>query len=535
MAAHGGIRLRRCGRPNAFGNALGNSLADELGRGSQQEDRVGQGGSSMTMGDFARMDGASYRSTPYDAGAAWMADVAGRRAANPMYTPALAQDELLGGRDDVNGMDLQSDQYRAPRTYTVQRGDNPASIGRTFFGDERAGAAILAANGLNASVRGARGLQIGQVLTLPDDISEGNLRAGGRLIGADTSIRAQEAAAAAATAAADDQARYDAMRVGAWSGRTSQAAGVGAAMGGAGGGAGGQSFAPGTDNSYYVPPGFITSSYNQGVAMMSNGPWYDRVIGGVAATVMAPMMLLEETGRASMNVPFYGNQIGQNAAQFALATEKDQRVIAGLNFVSNTSAGLLGGLAVVPGSVSMRAPVLTAQDLAVSQFAGAEVNAAARTTYAGDVYSSRFVGPVQWEHFYRGDATQRTSFLSSMAQERGLLASTEFLSNRSGVPFTDMYATHGNIGSQGLPTIGVSKDPIVADYFARGSQQNQNGFVTTFRIESREAQSVAFRNFENRYDVFNINPNIGRMEQEYIFHNQIDKKYIFQQQPVRSR
>jgi hypothetical protein len=174
------------------------------------------------MGDFARMDGASYRSTPYDAGAAWMADVAGRRAANPMYTPALAQDELLGGRDDVNGMDLQSDQYRAPRTYTVQRGDNPASIGRAFFGDERAGAAILAANGLNASVRGARGLQIGQVLTLPDDISEGNLRSGGRLIGADTSIRAQEAAAAAATATAADQARYDAMRVGAWSGRTSQ-------------------------------------------------------------------------------------------------------------------------------------------------------------------------------------------------------------------------------------------------------------------------------------------------------------------------
>jgi hypothetical protein len=224
---------------NAFGNALGNSLADELGRGSQQEDRAGQAG-GMTIGDFARMDGASYRSTPYDAGAAWMADVAGRRAANPMYTPALAQDELLGGRDDVNGMDLQSDQYRAPRTYTVQRGDNPASIGRTFFGNERAGAAILAANGLNASVRGARGMQIGQVLTLPDDISEGNLRAGGRLIGADTSVRAQEAAAAAATAAADDQARYDAMRVGAWSGRTSQAAGVGAAVGGAGGGAGGR-------------------------------------------------------------------------------------------------------------------------------------------------------------------------------------------------------------------------------------------------------------------------------------------------------
>ena len=520
------VRLRRRLRPNAFGNALGSSLAGQIGQASQQEQTLSQ--TEMTTGDFARMDGAGYRSEPYQApwngGAAWAADVAARRAANPMYTAPVAQDEMLGGRDDVNGMDLQSDQYRAPRTYTVQRGDNPASIGRAFFGDERAGAAILASNGLSASVQGARSLQIGQVLTLPESISDGNLRAGGRLIGADTSIRVEEAAAAV-TAAAADQARYDAMRVGAWSGRTNQAAAA----------TGVQSFAPEMDNSYYVAPGFITSSYNQGVAMMSNGPWYDRVIGGVAATAMAPMMLLEETGRALMNVPYHGNQLGQNAAQFSLATDNDQRVVAGLNFISNTSAGFLGAMAVVPGTVSMRAPVLTAQEMAVSQFAGAEVNAAARASYLGDVYSPHFVGPVQWEYYYRGDATQRTSFLSSMAQERGPQVSTEFLNSRTSGQLTEIFDTHGNVGSQGLPTIGASRDPFVAEYFARGPYQNQNGFVTSFRIEQREAESIAFRNYENRHDIFDINPNIGRPEQEYLFRNQIDPKFIFEQRPVGPR
>ncbi|MGQ0712086.1 MAG: hypothetical protein ACT4NV_20330, partial [Rhodoferax sp.] len=86
-------------------------------------------------------------------------------------------------------------ERQGPRTYTVREGDNPARIGRAFFGDERAGAAIMAHSGLNASVRGARALQVGQVLTIPENLSEANLRAGGQLIGMDSAIRAQEAAA----------------------------------------------------------------------------------------------------------------------------------------------------------------------------------------------------------------------------------------------------------------------------------------------------------------------------------------------------
>jgi hypothetical protein len=140
------------------------------------------------------------------------------------------------------------------------------------------------------------------------------------------------------------------------------------------------------DQNYYVAPGLISTSYNQGVAMFSNDqlPWYERGIGLVASTAMAPMMLLEETGRALLNVPYHGRQAGFNAAQFAQANNNEQRIVAGLKFVNNASAGFLGGLAVVPGSVSMKPQVLTPQQMALAQFPGAEATAAARATYGAN-------------------------------------------------------------------------------------------------------------------------------------------------------
>lgn len=82
--------------------------------------------------------------------------------------------------------------------------------------------------------------------------------------------------------------------------------------------------------------------------------------------------------------------------------------------------------------------------------------------YTSDVYSPDFVGPVQWKYFYRGDAKARTDFLSSMAQERGVPATTEFLDSHAAGGFKDIYAAHG-VGSQGLPTIGVTDNPAVAE------------------------------------------------------------------------
>ena len=154
--------------------------------------------------------------------------------------------------------------------------------------------------------------------------------------------------------------------------------------------------------------------------------------------------------------------------------------------------------------------------------------------YSGDLYAADFVGPVEWKYFYRGDATLRSEFLSSMAQERGVPATNDFLSGRSSAQLNDIYAEHG-IGSQGLPTIGVSDNPSVAEYFARGPSQNQNGFVTTFRVESRDAANYAVQNYENPQAFFEINPSIGLPEREYLFHNQIDSRFIYQQVPVGAK
>jgi hypothetical protein len=156
------------------------------------------------------------------------------------------------------------------------------------------------------------------------------------------------------------------------------------------------------------------------------------------------------------------------------------------------------------------------------------------STYTGDVYSPDFVGPVQWKYFYRGDATARTEFLSSMAQERGVPAATEFLNSRATEPLSNIYAQHG-IGSQGLPTIGVSDNPLVAEYFARGPSQTQNGFVTTFRMEAREAERLTIPNWDNPMSFIEPNPYIGLPEREFLFHVQIDPKYVVKQVPVGPR
>lgn len=91
-------------------------------------------------------------------------------------------DDLLG-----NAADLRF----APRKHTIRRGDNPSLLGEQYFKDGRAGMAILAQNGLATSVDGARNLPVGRVLTIPDNISNANLRAGGQLIAADASLRQQ--------------------------------------------------------------------------------------------------------------------------------------------------------------------------------------------------------------------------------------------------------------------------------------------------------------------------------------------------------
>ena len=245
LAAGTATALARGGRvsvqqiaSDAFGNALGSSLGAQIVQGGQQEDRLGnfinEQEAAQTQRDNAaaktsfRQSEIAYQneseSAPTSMGGGSGLRLGGGGIGINRFPSSAVKDwsDGIDGGIMLNGSIAPAEERRALRTYTVQPGDNPASIGVKFFGDSRAGATILADNGLDASVRGTRNLPVGTVLTLRDDISEGNLRAGGRLIGADTSIRAQERAAVAEAQATADQARYDAMRMGAWSGRTNQ-------------------------------------------------------------------------------------------------------------------------------------------------------------------------------------------------------------------------------------------------------------------------------------------------------------------------
>ena len=83
-----------------------------------------------------------------------------------------------------------------------------------------------------------------------------------------------------------------------------------------------------------------------------------------------------------------------------------------------------------------------------------------------------------------------------MAEGQGVPAATEFLDSRAADGFSEIYVQHGT-SSSGLPTIGVSDDPLVAEYFARGPNQDQAGFVTVFRMSEADANALANRNYEN--------------------------------------
>lgn len=239
---------------------------------------------------------------------------------------------------------------------------------------------------------------------------------------------------------------------------------------------------------------------------------------------------------ALKTVPFLGADLGViSRSTGTLVAAGSEALLSKMNAkigMPSLSMGIVEGNNVAYRGALLDLVTSAAKNIADELFRIPGANSVGRTaTYTGDVYAADFVGPVEWKYFYRGDATARTEFLSSMAQERGMPATTEFLNSRSTGQLDDIFAEHG-IGSQGMPTIGVSQNKQVAEYFARGPGQNQNGFVTTFRLESRDAATLARANYENPMSFFEVNPLIGLPEQEFLFAPNIPKKFIVNQVPV---
>ncbi len=144
-----------------------------------------------------------------------------------------------------------------------------------------------------------------------------------------------------------------------------------------------------------------------------------------------------------------------------------------------------------------------------------------------------------WEYFYRGDATFRSAFLSKMAQDCGTVETQRFLDGLPKSPLSEILSEHA-VTNSGSPFVSSSRNISVAEYYARGRSQMQEGVVTIFRIEAQEAkllqsQGKLVPNFENPVAFFEPNPLIGLPESEFLFAIEIDPRFIYRQVPVRAK
>ena len=179
---------------DAFGNALAESIKDDLSKPSQQEDVLGKFIQEKLVAQQQREQSAALYGLTYGngSGADGMGGGTGVTLAGAkgpglsyggVHAPQVAQDEQLdGGRNDVNGMDLDSDQYRGNRRTAVVK-------------DGQGALAALADLGLNdAQRRAALGylvrtgqigedgvVQPGQELHIDTD-DRSNAKLGGRVI-----------------------------------------------------------------------------------------------------------------------------------------------------------------------------------------------------------------------------------------------------------------------------------------------------------------------------------------------------------------
>ena len=124
-----------------------------------------------------------------------------------------------------------------------------------------------------------------------------------------------------------------------------------------------------------------------------------------------------------------------------------------------------------------------------------------------------------------------------MSQMKGSGVSTEFLDSMSSAASSDLRATHG-VSSSASPYVSTTKNPVVAEFFAKGPSGTQSGVVTTFRVETREAallqkQAKLVANFENPMAFFEPHPLIGLPESEYLFIDEIDSRYIYTNRGVK--
>ncbi|MDP9933638.1 LysM peptidoglycan-binding domain-containing protein [Variovorax paradoxus] len=154
VLARGATRLRRCLGPNAFGNALGESIAGANGQSSRSDDLD----AFLALND--NFSGSSYT---------FADSMAGRRVGNnPMGLPTYSDGAAVSAGDAAasggKGITQIVAELSRPRAYTAQSRDTISSILGTS--DPRAIGNFMRANGLRSST-----IYAGQDYVIPGAIN----------------------------------------------------------------------------------------------------------------------------------------------------------------------------------------------------------------------------------------------------------------------------------------------------------------------------------------------------------------------------
>ncbi len=207
---------------DAFGNALGSSLAGGSFNGASQNEAVLQGAGPWSDRDY--VNGLDLQSDnynrPYTGGTDWASDVAMRRAGYPTYAQSAPQ---AYGNDEFRSSERT---YRSATESSMPGTSRRAGAGASISSILGTSEPQAIGNFMRANNLTTDRLQAGGTYFVPasadsygdqQGLGQGTLNAGNARIAA-----RQEAAAQAASMDQANQQRWDAMQVGAWSGRTGQ-------------------------------------------------------------------------------------------------------------------------------------------------------------------------------------------------------------------------------------------------------------------------------------------------------------------------
>jgi hypothetical protein len=251
-------------------------------------------------------------------------------------------------------------------------------------------------------------------------------------------------------------------------------------------------------------------------------------ISGIASGLGSSLVNMSPAGILVNMGAGRAREAGEGAAGLLQLAAGTPRAMAALNRVP-----VLG--AEVPLAWSRSAALASAQRGAVDLggVGGVANSGLSVKPYSGDVFAPEFVGPVKFETLFRGDATQRTDFLSSMAAEKGLPQTQRYLNSLANDTWA-LKAKNHSFYNDGSPFVSVSNDRRVAEYFSKGEEQIQFGWVTEFRVPSGNQANSFKYNWRSEFNEPNgVNRGLGLSEGEFLAPGYIDPRYIHLQYPVK--